>query len=601
MLHTIKNNIYIHYLLGTFLILFFFLRMGEYFLNTVNPNWAYIFDQSGLGLIVGTITLVWLKKRNEFNLGWLASLMIILLVIIAHYHSFYRPFWFDELRNIVNKFPTFDGFHGDPSSIDFGFAGPGGTREKYPYWISAFVYEIIGIGKPYFIFIWSASGILLLTGAALTTAWLTGVLSNSRLSALIAGLLIGVTPNSFMSLRWVSNIQRDGIGVILVTLTLGVWYIARKSKDSYGIFLALILLAATLKGGGVVRTATTGGLLILTDIVFFSEFIKKEAWKDWIKVVVVSGLFYVLNPAVHWQPSTNPSSETMTFLTRLSFLADATTRSFITPLPIMFLFMYLRNISTTATWTVVLGTIFFVVGTGIAVFSLFKKRYRYFAWGWVWFYVFIWYIPWLGELHAKPDDIVSDITNAGYEFAYLSLVGLYIAVGIFLGRQIIKIRLQEHNKKIIGRFFLLLTIAFLGWRITEFLILDYRWRVDYSNRVGPWYNLVFGTIPPPQKYSSEQSKTPKVLVELDTDHIGMEAELFIPTMYYDGSLLFYRDLDLFYKEIILEKKIPPQRIYAIEWNDQQQKIINHTDAFRHFLLTSLDKPHTTIDFSKWKK
>lgn len=578
------------YIWGIFLILFFFFRGGQFLFNNFNPNWAYIIDQLGLAVVGGILALIWLKKKNYFKIGWIITILIFLLVMMSHYHSFYRTFMFDELRNIIAPLGILHGYHGDPSSVAPGFAGPSGIRERYGWSITTLVYELVGINHSYSIFAYPLSGILLLVFASLGAAWVAGLLSNSKLAAFITGLLVGIAPNSFMTLIWPTNIQTDGLGAILVTFTIGIWIIARKTENKKGIFIAIILLAATLKGGSVVRTAMAGGLLILTDIIFFSNFIKKGAWKEWVKIIVVSIAFYIPNAAAHWQLPTTPSANTMDFATRLSFLADATTRTFIPPLMIVPLLNHLKYVFQGITWTVLIGTILFVTGSALALFTFFKKKYRFIIWGWIWFYACIWYIPWLAELYSKPNDDVGDLTFAGYKYGYLSMFGIYIALGIFLSSQIKKFYLvNEQKKKVLGILFAILTAVILFYRLDEFVKLDLFWRKEFSTHVRSWYSLVFTTIPPPTGSSNKTSERPSVLVEIDMTYpnqMTREASLFIPVMYYDGSLLYYDDVNTFYKEAIIEKKIPPERVHAITWNVNKKEIVNISSSFRRWLINN---------------
>lgn len=576
------------YIWSSFLILFFFFRGGQFLLNNLSPNWAYIIDQLGLAIIGGILGLMWLKKKNYFNFGWITALLIVILVLMSHYHSFYRTFMFDELRNIIAPLGILHGYHGDPSSVAPGFAGPSGIRERYGWSITTLVYELVGINHSYSIFAYPISSILLLVIASLGAAWIAGLLSNSKIAAFITGLLVGIAPNSFMALIWPTNMQTDGLGAILVTFTIGIWLIARKTEDKKGVLIALILLAATLKGGSVVRTAMTGGLLILTDIIFFPNLIKKGAWRDWLKIIIVSIAFYMPNAAAHWQLPTTPSAKTMDFATRLSFLADATTRSFIPPLMLIPLLNHLKAISYNITWTVAIGITFFTIGTVTALFTFLKSKYRYVAWGWVWFYACIWFFPWLAELHSKPNDDAGDLTFAGYKYGYLSMFGIYIVLGIFLSSQIRKFYfVKEQKKKVVGVLFAILAAGILLYRLDEFVKLDLFWRKEFSTHVRAWYTLVFTTIPPPTGPSNKASEKPSALVEIDKTYpnqMTREASLFVPVMYYDGSLLFYDDVNTFHKEVIIEKKIPPERVHAITWDVNKKEVINISSALRRWLI-----------------
>lgn len=568
------------------LISFFFLRGGQLLFNRFSANWAYVFDQLGLALVGTLLAVIWLKSKHSFKLSWFIVVGISALVIATHYRSFYRPIIYDEWNNVISSLNILHDRQANPEQLPF-FA----TRERYAWAPFTAIYEIYGIDKPYSAEVMSAFTILMILGAALAGAWLAYVISGNKIAALIAGLLIGISPNSFASLPWPSSTQGESLGIILTSLTVGVWIVARQTKDPKGILLALLLLAATLKGGGSVRTITVGSLLIMSDIILFSKDIRKRWFIEWLAVLVVGIFYFFSNSGVH----VGSFRESVPFLVRAAQMMELTSKSFIPPTLLAWLMEYLIAFNASFKWVVVLGALIFTLGWGLVLLLIVKGKLRIFTWGWMWFYLTVFFTVWFGEefgstLESINDRYVFNMLRAGYKYAYLPLVGMHVAIGAILGSLII-------HKFTWRKLFFIITILIIGFRSYEFLKLDYHWRVEHSIPNREWQKALFKIIP----RSSTNPSNPKVLVLVDGKHNPMFSPAYsaINGMYYDKSVIYFGNVDDFYNEAVIKDNIPPERVFALGWDSGKQKIVDLTFVFRKWLQDPDTVSWRVDDFRNW--
>lgn len=454
-------------------VLFFFLRLGQTIFAPLGPHGAYVIDQLTLPIIALVIAWRWILRVERFRLGWPIIIAIGSVTLIAHFISFNRTFFYDEFTNIFTPMNLIDQFGSNPP-VDVSNLTR--WREMYAWGPFALLFKTVGLLRPYSVEVFVTVGMAFLTAAALAGAWLAGILTKNRLVALIAGGLIGISPNTFGSLPWISNIQGDSLAIILSVATVGTWYLARSQSNSKGILIALLLLAATLKGGGVVRTAMIGGMLVVTDVLFFPHPILKR-WKQWGAVVVIMLLFYLLNPALH----ALSTSQSGTFAARMGYLAEATTRTFIPPTLQKPMLDYLHQYFPLYTLVIPIGAWLFGIGTLLAIAFYLKKRFLIFTWGWIWFWLTIFYVPALAVgFGTKLEQITDkwDYLFAGYKYAYLPLVGVYLALAVLLG---LGITLFWQRRAWVASGALALLVLLLFWfRVNEFIILEKNWQTERS-------------------------------------------------------------------------------------------------------------------------
>lgn len=561
----IKDGVYLA--LVVLLTPFFFLKGVQFFLNKYDGNWAYVIEQLGLGLIAIFLSVSWLKGRKTFRLGWLNAAVIILLIYVTHTYSFNRSI-FDEWFNVISPLHAIHFQKVAPEKTSFYQ-----TRERYAWAPFTAFYEIVGFDKPYSNRLLDGYGILFMVAASLAGAWLAGTISGSKVAALIAGLLIGISPNSISSLPWPSSVQGDSLGVILVALMVGAWIIARQKKDSKGIIIALLFLAAALKGGGSVRTITSGGLLIATDVILFSKDFKKQWLWQWLGVIAIEVFYFLMTSSVQMPPRT----QAVPLVVRVAQIMELTTKSFIPPTILAKLIGYLVGVSTKVSWLITLGAAIFIVGWGLTVWCFLVRRGRIFSWAWVWFFLTIFFVPWFAEGYGSTLASINDrsafnLTDlAGFKYSYLPLVGLHVVVGIFLAKLILQ------KKKL----FLYLTLALLAFRAWEFMFLDHKWAVEIGSPNQKWQNMLF-----PMLYPGKLSpQHPKYLVLADGRNNPIYWQSFSVEhgMYFDGSVIFSNSAEEFFKKQFSQKTIEPQDVYALGWDSGKQQMLDLTPIFRRWL------------------
>ncbi len=575
----IKRLFYL--LFVSFTIAFFFLHGGLWLLNSYSANWAYVFDQLGLAGVGVVVSFFWLKKKHVFRLSWWIILLISFFVIITHYNSFYRAV-FDEWNNVIQGI----------LALHDGKLAPGGffvTRERYAWSPFTILLEVVKFGSPHFNFIMSSFGILMTIGASLAVAWLGGIISQKKTVALLAGLLVGISPNTFASLPWPSSVQGDALGIILVALTVSVWIIARKSGDSKGILLALLFLAASLKGGGSVRTITSGSLLVMTDLILFSKDFKKRWLIDWLGILLIGVFFYLSNDSIHL----SVRSQHVSLVVRVAQIMELTTKSFIPPTFLAWVMGYLLSFKMKIIWVVAIGVAVFTLGSILSLLCLRSKSLKIFSWGWLWFYLTVFYAPWFAEGYGSTLDSINDrmvfnlLDMGGYKYAYLPLVGAHIAVAIFLGM------LAKNYKKL----FVVIAIAIIGLRGYEFLKLDYKWRIEVATPNREWQGALFSLLPP----GSGDPKFPSILVLTDGKHNPLHSSFYSVEhgVYYDGSVKILRSIEEL-KEYKSGSSIQIEKIFAMGWDSGRQEMVNLTQTFRNWLKNPNSAAWNTSDFTNWR-
>ncbi len=574
---------------GAILMVFFFSRGGQWLAAPLGQNWAYIFDQLTLPVIAGLVAWRYLAaKKDRFRLDWLTIVILLLSVLATHYYSFYRTFFNDEWLNILWSLRLLN----DHTSVSFVFLK---WREVYAWGPFTLVYQLVTITKPWSLPVFSGVAVLLLAGASLAGAWLTGVISRNRLAALVAGLLIGISPNTFGSLPWLSNIQGDSFGIILTLVTVGTWLIARRSKDSTGILVALLMLAATLKGGGAVRSATVGALLGITDIIFFSRQLIKRGWLAWVGIASITGLFYILNYGAH---VSSGFQQQIPLAVGLAHLADATTRAFIPPVALAKLLPWLDKVTPNSTWVIWLGGGLFLLGSAVALIGLFQKSLRIFTWGWLWFYATIFYVPWLAVGFSPNFSGINDQVNllyGGYKYAYLPLIGLYLAVAIIVGRA-----LANKTWRIPVAVLMMAIVLIQSY---EFMQLDRLWSLEKNRSSRAWYQALITIVPPEQTSAA----TPRALLIVDGKNNPLasamaeyrEFNFITSSLYPEDSLFVFNDFSSFSKKAIAELKIPAERVFALGWDSGSQKMIDLTGTFRQWLVSHESVNWRETNFDEW--
>lgn len=568
------------------LVVFFFLRGGRWLLSSYNANWAYIFDQVALPALAIVLAFSWhrkkllkknfLKRKSLLKVDWVVVLLISLVIILTHYYSFYRVI-FDEWNNIVKPIILLDKNVQPPLTEIFFF-----SRERYVWWPFVLLYKTFGFVKPNSMVLGTA-GVFMTILASLAGAWLAWVISKRRAAALLTGLLVGISPNTFASLFNPSNVLGDNFGIIMVSLTVGTWFIARRDSDKRGLFISLLLLAATLKSGGAVRTMTVGSLLILTDLVFFWKKIRHNFIVPWTGVVGIGALFYLTNPAVQigTADSANVSHEA-SLIVRGAQLLELVARSFFSPAVLKKLIPFLSNLNLSSPnyfWIVTIGALTFIAGWVVSLFLFFRGRSRILLWCWCWFFLTIFYVPWSAEGYGtslNSIDSRSGFTDLfpGFRYAYIPLLGVHIALGIALDN-LLK---QKKWRKVA----LLIITTFMVFRAGEFLKYEYKWYTDMSVPGRSWQKAVFEVLPPETIDSSKDFK----VVIVDGVHNPMSGVGgWVGTAIYAGKhVLFYESVDEFYLDWI-KSKTPLDQVYAFGWDSGKQEEVNISDAFRRWLLS----------------
>lgn len=578
-----KNKIL---LLNLILIPPFFLKGVQFLLNRFNGNWAYIIDQLGLAAVSVSILFIWLRKKRLFKLSKTVVLIIVALVLVTHYNSFFRAI-FDEWLNIIGDINLIHYTKTDPSATGFYI-----TRDRYAWGPFVAFYETVGIDKPYSNFLMSSFGIIAIVGASLAGAWLAGVVFKNNLASLITGLLIGISPNTFASLAWPSSVQGDSLGVILTIFTVSAWIIARKTKDKRGILISLLLLAASLKGGGSVRTIMVGILLILSDLVLFRKYLNKKWVWDWLAVVLIEVFYYLATPAVHLVPR----EESVSAVVRVAQLMELTAKSLVPPTILAKLITIFLPVKINTIWVVVIGSIIFMLGWLFALLGFIKKKWSLFVFAWIWFFATIFYAPWFAEGYGKTlasinDRMVFNIpANAGFKYAYLPLVALHIFLAVVLAK-LIKI------KKKLG---ILLTVLIIGFRGIEFLKLDHDWKLQNAIPNREWQQLLFNLIP----IQSADPAKPKALVLVDGKNNPLVSQSFPVQhgMYIQNSVVFYNSVSEFFKN---DHEIGGLRyllddIFAFGWDSGSQKAVDLTRIYRDWIKDAKKADTEIHSFSDWK-
>lgn len=532
----------------------------------LNGNWIYIFEQLGLAFIGFVGIFFWLRNKQVFKLKGLVVLGIFLLVFITHYNFFYRAI-FDEWGNIISSLNTLHYTKQSSESTPYYY-----SRERYAWAPFSLFYEVVGFDKSYSNVLMGGFGILMIFGAALSGAWLTGVLTKNHAATFIAGLLIGISPNTFASLPWPSSIQGDSLGIVLVSLSVAVWIVARKTKDYKGILLSFLFLAAALKGGGSVRTITAFSLLVMTDVVLFSKSFKKKWLFDWAAVFIIESLYLFTTSSVRMPPR----FEGVPFIVRGAQIMELTTKSFIPPTILVKIIAYLIHLNPNIIWVVAIGLIIFTTGWTLAIFGFIKKKWKLFIWAWFWFYLTVFYAPWFAEGYGITLSSINDRLNfnlldlAGYKYAYLPLVAMHVVVAIFLSA------LMKRKRKL----FITLIIALIGFRSYEFMNLDYKWRLEVGVPNQEWQKTLFGLLP--LDFVSVYRPNYLVLVDGKNNPIYSSSFLVEHGMYSNGSVVFFKDVDSFFATMDKEK-IDPNKIIALGWDSGKQKMVNVTEMFRNWL------------------
>jgi len=536
-------------------VLIFFTRMPQVLFSPMGPNWAYVIDQLTLPVIALAIAWRFILRVERFRLGWGTILAITVGTLIAHYISFGRTFFYDEFANILTPMHLVDQF-GLNAPVDI--SGLTRWREMYSWGVFALLFKTIGLLKPYSVEIFTLVGMFFLTGGALAGGWLAGILTRSRLVALIAGLLIGISPNTFGALPWISNMQGDSMAIILSVLTVGTWYVARSRNKPVGILIALLLLVATLKSGGVVRTATIGGILVATDVFFFPRPIRSR-WKQWGAVVLIMLSFYVLNPSLH-APSPSAGAP---FTVRLAQLAEATTRTFIPPTLQKPLLDYGHQYFPYSTLVIPIGAWLFGMGTLLAIAFYIKKRFLIFIWGWVWFWLTIFYVPSFAVGFGTTLEHITDKWDylfAGYKYSYLPLVGLYIALAALVG---VGTRLLWERRHYVAVGVVAAMVVGMFWfRVKEFLILEKNWQIERSIPD----KMVIQTLT--QTLGKNPGTTAIYVPHTGRDPLinALESNKIYNALYPWGSIFVTDTLG----EIVKSKY---ERVYQMQWDEKELKVL----------------------------
>ncbi len=566
-------------------IIFFFLRGGEWLVSSLNANWGYVIDQLGLAIIATTLLRSWLRDKKIFKLSTATIVIITSIIILTHYNSFYRAI-LDEWLNVIQDMQAID--RGAPAESTGFYI----TRERYAWAPFIAFHETVGLTKPYSNLILSAFGILMIGGAALSSAWLAGIISGSKKAAMITGLLVGISPNSFASLPWPSSVQGDSLAIILVTFTVGTWILGRKHNDTKGIIIALLFLAAALKGGGSVRTITAGALLVITDFVVFSKDFKPKFLLSWFGAFAITIFFYISNNAVHMAPR----AESVSLIVRGAQIMELTTKSFVPPTILSWGIKRLLIFEGKITFVIAFGIIIFALGSLLSLYSFRKRNFKLFTWGWAWFYATAFYAPWFAEgygttLTSINDRIVFNLNDmAGFKYAYLPLAGLHIMLGIALANLI--------SSKKFRKVFIVLTIILLALRSYEFLKLDYGWRKARGAIDQEWQRAVFTILPPDKQTDSDQ----KYLVLLDGPHNPIYSSMFSVQqgLYFGTSVIFYNDPEKFYLEKFTNDNPHLNNVYALAWDSGKLKMLDSTPTFRTWLSKAENVSWSTNNFSDWK-
>lgn len=545
-----------------------------------NGNWIYIFEQLSLAVVAFVVLYFWLRKKQTFKLKGIVILIIFLLTLITHYNFFYRAI-FDEWKNVISSLNILHYTKQPAISTPYYY-----SRERYAWAPFSFFYEVVGFDKPYSNPLMGGFGILMIFGAALSGAWLAGILSKNQTTALIAGLLIGISPNTFASLPWPSSVQGDSLGIILVSLTVGIWILGRQTKNYKWILLSLLFLAASLKGGGSVRTITAFLLLPMTDIILFSKSFNKRWLFDWAAVFIIEALYLFTTSSVHMAPR----FEGVPLIVRAAQIMELTAKSFIPPTILVKILAYLIHLKPQITWVVVIGSIIFTIGWILAIWGFIKKKWKLFTWAWVWFYLTVFYTPWFAEGFGSTLISINDRLNfnlldlAGFKYAYLPLVAMHTAVAIFLSKLF-------KTKK---RLAIILIIILIGFRSYEFMILDYKWRLEKGTPNQEWQKTLFTLLP----LDYVNTHKPNYLVLVDDKNNPLYSSSFSVEagMYDNGSVIFFNDTNSFFTKNSEWKKIDPDKIIALGWDGGKQKMINATDVFRKWLKDEKSVDWISSDF-----
>jgi hypothetical protein len=569
------------------LILFFFLKGPQFLFNKFNGNLAYVADQIGLFTIAFALAYFWLKGKKVFSLTMGLILLVSLVVVLAHYNSFYRAI-FDEWSNIISGLNDIHYRGIDPIRTGFYI-----TRDRYPWAPFVLFYEVFGIYGTHSNFLMSSFGILMIAFAALSGAWLAGVISGKKTAALLAGLLIGISPNSFASLPWPSSLEGDSLAIVMVVITVGIWIIARRRKSSWGILLSYLFLAASLKGGGSVRTITAGLLLIATDLTIFLKDFKKKWIFDWIGIFAIEVIYYVLTEAVHMTART----ESVPLVVRGAQIMELTTKSFIPPTILTKIIENLIYHNDKVIWVVVIGVVIFILGSIFALMSIFKfnGKYKLFAWGWIWFYLTASYAPWFAEGYGATLNSIHDravfslLEQAGFKYAYLPLVALHVCIAIALATLI--------AKKSTRKIFIILTLALILFRGVEFLQLDYRWRKEKGEIDSEWQQALFKLVPQNLEFQDK----PYMVMLVDGKHNPIAASMGSVQLglYHNGSVLIYSNAVEFF-QTMTARQVPFEKIFALGWDSGNLKEIDMTNIFRDWLKNRDSFNLQITNFEDWK-
>ena len=533
---------------------------------TLNGNWIYIFEQLGLAIVAFIALAFLLKGKQIFKLKKVVVLTIFLLTLVTHYNSFYRAI-FDEWNNVISSLNSIHYSKQSPENTPYYY-----SRERYAWAPFTLFYEVVGFDKSYSNILMGGFGILMIFGAAISGAWLAGILSKSQIAALIAGLLIGISPNTFASLPWPSSIQGDSLGIILVSFAVAAWIFARQTKDYKGILLSLLFLAAALKGGGSVRTITVFSLLVMSDVILFWKNFEKRWIFDWVLVLLVEAFYLFATSSVHM----SPRFEGVPLIVRAAQIMELTTKSFVPPTILVKIITYLIHLNSKITWVVVIGYAIFTTGWILAIWGFVKKKWKLFIWAWLWFYLTVFYAPWFAEGYGTTLASINDRLNfnlldlAGYKYAYLPLVGIHIAVAIFL----------SNLMKIKKRLAIILIIILIGFRSYEFINLDYKWRLEIGTPNQEWQKTLFGLLP----FDYVNTHRPNYLVLVDGKYNPIYSSSFSIEhgMYNGGSVIFFRNVEDFFSSIKKEK-INPDNVVALGWDSGRQKMVNVTEIFKNWL------------------
>lgn len=568
------------------MIVLFFANAGQVFFAKLGPHWSYIVDQSGLVIIAVLALAIWLKRHQHFRLRAVDVALIALVTLAAHLQSLDRSFFAHDWINLLNPIAS---LAQDPAAAVGPFFS---NREIYAWWPFTLIYLLVGIGRPFSLIAFNIAAVGAIIGVALAGGWLAGVVSGRRAAAIITGLLLAASPTSFASLPWHSNVLGDSIGIMLTCLMVGAWFIARKSDDRIGIVIALLLLAATLKGGSVVRTAMVGFLLVLVDLIFLRPLFGKREWLAWFAVAAVSLGYYIVTPAAHWKGSAG-----IAYLVRFGYLFDGVTHAIYPPTLLAPLLKSLYVLKNDVPWTIVLGLTTAVLGTVAAVWLIKHRWLKIFSFGWFWFWLTIWFVPWLAFDVAFLKDLSRiqynvDWLFAGYKYAYLPLVGLVVAAGVIGAVFLDRLRTAKRT------IFLVAFAALIVFRFVEFVWLEDNWQKNYAKPRNAVYHKLLAVVPP----SSVSSDAKAILLVADgRDRFEVDTELkrdIIPVLYPGQSLLLVEDARLL-PDTITNFNIPINNVFAIGWDSGSQQSVNLTELSRNWLKDPNKVSQHITDFTGW--